>query len=126
MHQRDIYPIPKEKGDRDIALEAGTDDQTYLGILREELFGVIDRSRPELVIFQAGCDVLSGDPLAELALTAEGILRRDSYVIDTCVAHGIPVMMTLGGGYIREAWTIQHASIRQIIDAHGCLRGRGA
>ena len=121
MHQADIYPIPKEKSACDVELRPGTDDETYLGILRQVLPGVIDRSRPDLVILQAGCDTLAGDPLADLAMTREGIVRRDGYVIDTCVERGIPVLMTLGGGYSRQAWRVQHASIRRILETHGAV-----
>ncbi len=126
MHQRDIYPIPKEKGDLDIELRAGTDDETYLRLLREALPDVIKRSRPELVILQAGCDTLKGDPLAGLAMTQDGIVRRDAYVIDTCVARGIPVVMTLGGGYSRQAWKVQHASVRNIIETYDTARRQSA
>ena len=121
MHQADIYPIPKEKGDCDVELQPGTDDETYLRILRQVLPGVIDRSRPDLVILQAGCDTLAGDPLADLCMTEEGIVRRDSYVVDRCAQRGIPVAMTLGGGYSRQAWRVQHASILRILETHGAI-----
>lgn len=121
MHQSDIYPIPKEKSDCDVELQPGTDDEIYLGILRQILPEVIDRSRPDLVILQAGCDTLAGDPLADLCMTREGIVRRDGYVVDTCVRREIPVLMTLGGGYSRQAWRVQHASIRRILETHGAI-----
>jgi histone deacetylase 11 len=116
MHQADIYPIPKEQSDCDVELEPGTDDETYLRILRRVLPGVIDRSRPELVMLQAGCDTLAGDPLADLCMTQEGIVARDGYVADTCARRGIPLAVTLGGGYSRQAWKVQHASICRILE----------
>ncbi|MHC4180867.1 MAG: histone deacetylase family protein [Planctomycetota bacterium] len=116
MHEADIYPIPKEKSDCDVELLPGTDDETYLRALGELLPGAIDRCRPDLVILQAGCDTLAGDPLADLGMTEEGIVRRDGYVVDTCVRHGIPVAMTLGGGYSRQAWKVQYASIRRVLE----------
>lgn len=119
MHEGDIYPIPKEKSDCDIELAAGTDDKAYLRILRRALPGVIDRSRPDLVILQAGCDILAGDPLADLAMTEDGVVRRDCHVVETCARRGIPIVMTLGGGYSRQAWRVQHSSIRRILEAHG-------
>ena len=122
MHQGDIYPIPKEKSDLDVELPPGTGDQPYMRVLRRHLPGVIDRSRPDLVILQAGCDTLRGDPLAGLAMTGAGIVRRDAYVIDTCVGRGIPVVMTTGGGYSKQAWSVQYASIRRTIEKYGLLR----
>ena len=122
MHQGDIYPVPKEKSDRDIELPAGTDDRRYMKILRGALPELIDRARPDLVVLQAGCDVLAGDPLANLKMTKQGIVDRDSLVVDTCVDRGIPIVVTLGGGYSPEAWAVQHASIRRILTTHGVQR----
>ena len=122
MHQGNVYPVPKETGDLDVELAAGTDDETYLTFLRKLLPGVLDRFTCDLVILQAGCDPLKGDPLAGLAMTQDGIVERDSYVIDTCVARGIPVAVTLGGGYSQQAWSVQHASITEIVKKHGLVR----
>ena len=126
MHRGDVYPVPKEKGDLDVELAAGTGDAAYLRTLQQHLPGVIQRSRPDLVIFQAGCDPLASDPLGGLSMTAGGILSRDAEVIDTCVQRGIPVVMVLGGGYSKEAWSVQHASILRTIRTHGVLRREAA
>jgi len=67
----------------------------------------------------AGCDPLAGDPLASLAMTEGGIVRRDAKVIDACVERKVPVVMTLGGGYSADAWRSQYASIRRIIETYG-------
>lgn len=122
MHQGDIYPIPKEKSDLDIELAAGTDDVGYMKVLRGALPGVIDRARPDLVFLQAGCDVLKGDPLAGLAMTKDGIVARDAYVIDTCVRRKLPVVMVLGGGYSKQAWSVQHASIARLLRTYGAVK----
>ncbi len=122
MHQGNIYPIPKEAGDLDVELESGTGDAAYMKLLRQHLPGAIERAACDLVILQAGCDTLRGDPLASLSMTREGIAQRDSYVIDTCVARGIPVAMTLGGGYSQQAWSVQQASIREIVERYGLAR----
>jgi histone deacetylase 11 len=122
MHQGNIYPIPKERGDRDIELKAGAADQAYLDTLRQALPEVIRKSQPDLVILQAGCDTLKGDPLANLMMTPDGIVARDAYVIDSCTAAGIPVVMTLGGGYSPDAWRAQHASIRRTLKTYPLVR----
>ncbi len=122
MHEGGIYPVPKEKGDRDIELAPGTGDEAYLQTLREALPEIIRAGRPDIVFLQAGCDPLAGDPLTNLAMTKEGIVARDALVIDTCVARQIPVVMLLGGGYSKEAWEVQHASIRRTIEKYGVVR----
>ena len=60
---------------------------------------------PELVVYQAGVDVYEGDRLGGLKLTEEGIIRRDMLVRDACRARGVPVAVTLGGGYADSAET---------------------
>lgn len=122
MHEGDIFPIPKAKSSLDVELVCGTDDATYLRLLREHLPGVLEHARPDLVFFQAGCDTLGGDPLANLAMTKEGIVERDAMVIDECVRREIPVAMTLGGGYAPDSWKVQYASIRRTIETYGLAR----
>jgi uncharacterized protein (DUF1697 family) len=39
------------------------------------------------------------DALGKLALTDAGLLRRDCFVLETCVRRGIPVATVIGGGY---------------------------
>jgi histone deacetylase 11 len=119
MHQGNIYPNPKETSDLDIELKSGTDDETFLKILSKNLGVAIDRAKPDIVILQAGCDTLKGDPLASLAMSLEGIVKRDAMVIDECVKRKIPVVMTLGGGYSKQAWEVQYASIARTLKTHG-------
>ncbi len=116
MHEGNIYPIPKQKGCVDIELEAGTDDETYLNLLAHHLPGALELFQPELVFLIAGCDTLAGDPLAHLAMTADGIVRRDAYVVQQCRQRNIPVAMLLGGGYSSQAWRVQYASVRRLVE----------
>ena len=84
---------------------------------------MLRRARPDIVFFQAGCDTLAGDPLARLAMTPQGIAQRDAAVINACVEAGVPVVMTLGGGYSKNAWRAQYDSIARTLRTHG-LQGR--
>jgi len=124
MHQGDIYPIPKESSDLDIELRSGTNDRKFLKILRKHLGDAIDRAKPDIVILQAGCDTLKGDPLASLAMSLEGIVNRDAMVIDECVERKIPVVMVLGGGYSKRAWEVQYASIERTLRKYGLAGDR--
>ena len=119
IHQGNIYPIPKETSDWDIELDSATTDQEYLELLQNALPDVLARAKPDIVFLQAGCDTLADDPLADLAMTQPGIVSRDALVIDTCVDRGIPVVMTLGGGYSPQAWKTQYTSIARTIDKYG-------
>ena len=102
MHQGDLYPEKKGASTRDVALPAGTGDAKYLKILEEELAAFLAR-RPELVLYQAGVDVWEGDLLGALALTADGVAARDRLVFRLCRERGIPVAVTLGGGYSEKS-----------------------
>jgi acetoin utilization deacetylase AcuC-like enzyme len=98
MHQADLYPERKEKSALDLELAAGTGDAEYYDRLRRALREVMD-FRPGLVLYQAGVDPWEKDRLAGLRLTERGLLDRDQAVREACLIHGVPVAVTLGGGY---------------------------
>ncbi len=118
-HEADIYPIPKQRNDLDVPLPAGTGDAAYLTKLGEHLPSVFDRSRPDLVFFQAGVDGLAGDPLAHFELTPQGIIERDRIVFEQAVSGNVPIVMVLGGGYSRDAWRVQYQSIGRLNATYG-------
>ena len=101
LHQADAYPAVKRASTRDVALPAGTGDAKYLRILEEELSAFLVR-RPELVVYQAGVDVWEGDLIGGLALTEKGVLERDRMVARLCREAGVPLAVTLGGGYAED------------------------
>ncbi len=115
MHEAGIYPIPKEHNDLDVPLPAGTDDAKYHAILAKHLSGAFDQARPDIVFLQAGVDVLSGDPLANLEMTIDGVVRRDAMVFEEANQRFIPIVMVLGGGYSKHAWFAQYRSIADIV-----------
>ena len=98
MHQGDLYPMPKAKSTLDIELRAGTGNAEYYDLLGHALPKVF-AFKPDLVIYQAGVDVWEKDQLGGLKLTERGILDRDNAVREACRIHGVPVVVTLGGGY---------------------------
>jgi histone deacetylase 11 len=119
IQEEGIYPYPRATSTLDVDLPAGTGDEEYLAVLERNLGGVLDRARPDIVFIQGGCDTLAGDPLAHMKMTPEGIVRRDAMILDACRARGIPVAMTLGGGYSPNAWKAQFASIARTIRKYG-------
>lgn len=87
----------------EFSLPGGTDDEDYLDLLKEKLPRFLDYYRPKLLFYIAGNDVLAQDPLGEFALSVEGVLDRDKFVVEAAHERGIPMVITLAGGYSRHA-----------------------
>jgi len=102
MHGGRNYPFHKVAGSLDVELADGTGDDAYLTALAETLAGVLSASAPDLAIYLAGADSHEGDRLGRLCLTFEGLARRDVMVLDACREVGIPVVITIAGGYGRN------------------------
>ncbi len=102
IHGAKNYPFRKERSDLDIALEDGTGDTAYLTALEAGLHQAIEQSRADLAIYLAGADPYEDDRLGRLKLTKAGLLERDRMVFDACRSSGIPVAITMAGGYARN------------------------
>jgi histone deacetylase 11 len=118
MHETDIYPIPKEVSDWDEELPSGMQDEAYNNLLRSCLPRLFEKSRPDIVFVIGGCDTLAGDPLANLLMTEAGIVTRDQLIVDACAQHRVPVVLTLAGGYSPDAWHVQYASIKNLLQKY--------
>jgi acetoin utilization deacetylase AcuC-like enzyme len=96
------YPFRRVPGDLDVELPDATADDRYLEELSRALPHAIRRARPELCFVLAGADPYEGDRLGRLALTKRGLVERDVLVRDTLAAAGVPVCVTLAGGYAED------------------------
>lgn len=99
MHGRRNYPFRKVAGRLDVELEDGTEDAEYLEKLAAALPGVLSASRPDMVFYLAGADPHEGDTLGRLKLSFDGLMRRDALVLEAARAVGVPVTITIAGGY---------------------------
>jgi acetoin utilization deacetylase AcuC-like enzyme len=99
LHAEKNFPVRKAHSTMDVGLADGTGDEAYLAALVPALDLMIDRVRPELVLFQAGVDVHGDDRLGRLSLTDAGIAARDAVVAGRARALGIPLASAMGGGY---------------------------
>ncbi|MCX8099475.1 MAG: histone deacetylase [Casimicrobiaceae bacterium] len=99
MHGAKNYPVRKEQSDLDVELPDGTDDETYLRLLAEHLPQLLDRFRPQALIYLAGADPYEGDRLGRLALTRAGLAARDRFVLESARRRGLPVAIAMAGGY---------------------------
>lgn len=98
MHGRNNYPYTKIPSTIDIDLDDGTADAAYLSVLAGALPAAL-AFKPDIIFYQAGVDPLHSDRLGKLALTHAGLAERDRMVLDAAHAAGIPLTLTLGGGY---------------------------
>jgi acetoin utilization deacetylase AcuC-like enzyme len=101
MHQQHNYPMWKPRGSLDIGLADGVHDATYLRELARGLDAVTAHA-PRCVLYLAGADPYEDDQLGGLRLTKDGLRRRDRMVIDAVRAAGVPLVITLAGGYARR------------------------
>jgi len=134
LHCRENYFSKREVvGDLDIELPAGCDDATYLATLNHWLKRIANKGRRhncgdgdgdvgdtvgrqqpfDFIFYQAGVDILGEDRLGRMALTREGVRRRNEMVFQFVSKMEAPLCITMGGGYPRDDddWT-------PILDAH--------
>jgi acetoin utilization deacetylase AcuC-like enzyme len=119
-HCEENYPQIKQTAGINIAIPKGANDQEYLSILQNTLPAILAEHRPDFIFYDAGVDVHQDDRLGYVNLTDQGILERDKYVIETCVALKLPTACVIGGGYDRQeekvAWrhSLLHQAANQV------------
>lgn len=101
LHQQNNYPAFKPPSSIDIDLPDEIGDDDYLGWLDNALSSGLRQFDPQLICYLAGADPYHEDQLGGLALTIAGLKKRDELVLRVARTRGIPVMITLAGGYAR-------------------------
>uniref|UniRef100_A0A1B0AHJ5 Histone deacetylase 11 n=1 Tax=Glossina pallidipes TaxID=7398 RepID=A0A1B0AHJ5_GLOPL len=116
MDMYNAYIYPKDEPAK-LAIDCGvellprTEDAEYLRYLKRGLQFALNEFRPQLVVYNAGTDVLLGDPLGALSITPEGVIERDRFVFSTCRSQKIPIVMLLSGGYLKSSAKVIAESI---------------
>jgi acetoin utilization deacetylase AcuC-like enzyme len=98
LHQENNYPAVKPPSSVDVGLADGTRDEEYLAALEGPLARALAFG-PDLLWYLAGADPYAHDLLGGLALTRDGLRERDRRVFAAARAAGVPVAVTLAGGY---------------------------
>ena len=99
IHQENNYPFHKPKSNLDIGLKDYTSDKEYLKHLYDKVPKVVSTFKPDLIMYLAGADPFKEDQLGNLALTKEGLRERDNFVSLQAKNFGVPIAVTLAGGY---------------------------
>jgi acetoin utilization deacetylase AcuC-like enzyme len=105
MHCKGNYFSAKEESDLDIELPIGCNDQTYLSTLNHWLKRIKNEAGDfDFIFYQAGVDILESDRLGRMDVTQNGVKRRNTMVYNFALNMGIPMVITMGGGYPRKDW----------------------
>ena len=123
MHGRRNYPFTKVPGSLDVELEDGCGDDEYLSLLSDALPRAMAAAKPDIAVYLAGADAHEGDTLGRLRLTAAGLARRDVMVLESAREVGIPIAVTIAGGYGRN---IDTTVAIHLATARLCASMRGA
>lgn len=110
IHGAKNFPFHKERSDLDIALDDGAGDEAYLAALDQGLCQALELSHADLAIYLAGADPFHDDKLGRLALSKRGLAERDRLVFELCRGAGLPLAVTMAGGYARD--------VRDTVDIH--------
>jgi acetoin utilization deacetylase AcuC-like enzyme len=101
MHQQHNYPMWKPRGSLDVGLPDGAHDAAYLREL-ERALPAVQAHEPQCLFYLAGADPYEDDQLGGLRLTKDGLHERDRMVVEAARLAGVPLVITLAGGYARR------------------------
>jgi acetoin utilization deacetylase AcuC-like enzyme len=122
MHGARNFPFRKERSTLDVELPDGCGDGEYLATLDRHLAAVLDEARPELVVYLGGADPYHDDRYGRLGLSMAGLEARDERVFDAVRRRGLPLVLTMAGGYARrieDVVTIQATMVGAALAACG-------
>jgi acetoin utilization deacetylase AcuC-like enzyme len=122
IHGAKNFPFHKVESDLDTPLPDGAGDTEFLATLEENLEVALDAADASLAIYLAGADPFEGDRLGRLSVTKSGLAERDRIVLEACGERGIPVALTMAGGYAREVADTVDIHFQSVRTAAGMLK----
>ena len=128
LHGAKNFPARKESSDLDVELPDGCGDADYLAALDAALARVWrlhGDAPPGLAFYVAGADPHEHDRLGRLKLSFEGLAERDRRVFAALGERGIPVAVSMAGGYGRQVENTVAVHLRTLQEAlHSWQRWR--
>jgi histone deacetylase 11 len=103
-----------------VELKRGTGTEGYLAALEGALAEAAARCEaPDLIIYNAGTDVLAGDALGGLGVSPAGVVARDERVFRFAAERGAPIVLLLSGGYSPASAGVIAASLENLVRVFG-------
>ena len=81
-----------------------------LAALERGVAAILERGRPDLVLYQAGADPYREDPYSPLDLDHDDLRERDRCVFAWAHKEGLPIAWVLAGGYTPD--------VSKVVDVH--------
>ena len=99
IYCKNNYPLKKQSSPygETIGLPAGIEDKEYLNILDIALSKI--NSQFDLILYQAGVDILEGDLFGKMNISLDGITKRDQIVFEFAKKYSKAISFVIGGGY---------------------------
>lgn len=119
-----IYPGPLDADETQapfiIPIKSRTSDAEYQATLTANLPKFLEANSPaKLAIYNAGTDIVAGDPLGQLNLSEEAVLHRDRFVIESLASKQIPTVVLTSGGYTSRSHVLIAESAAQSLERFG-------
>lgn len=95
---------------RSLPVPNGTSGPAYVEMVTGALRPAIERSRPDVILYQAGADPYREDPYSPLDVGLEDLAERDARVFAAARSAGVPIAWVLAGGYTKD--------IRKVVEVH--------
>jgi acetoin utilization deacetylase AcuC-like enzyme len=115
IHAEKNFPTRKAHSTVDVGLPDGVGDDDYCETLERTLTPMLDDFRPDVILYQGGVDPYVGDRLGRLALTDDGLARRDLLIARLAIDRRIPLASTVGGGYGDDTLDIARRHVAVIL-----------
>ncbi|MEC8324860.1 MAG: histone deacetylase [Pseudomonadota bacterium] len=101
LHCEQNFPAKKQHSDYDFTLNKHANDQEYQTMLQQCLLTLLIE-QPDIVLYNAGADIYSGDELGYFNVSLAGVKQREQSVISFCASYDLPIFTASGGGYQRN------------------------
>jgi len=116
VYNRNIYPqdgFAKRAIKCKVELPSNIEDKKYLELVKTNLEESLSFFNPDLVVYNAGTDIVDGDLLGCMKITSKGVEARDELVFRACrkSRKPIPIAMLTSGGYQQTNASIISKSI---------------
>lgn len=92
------------------ALPNGSGRDVLLAALERGTAAILDRLRPDLLLYQAGADPYKEDPYSPLDLDHDDLRERDRFVFAWARREALPIAWVLAGGYTKD--------VSKVVDVH--------